>query len=208
MSTVHTALAARGLRLDRALAASTVRHSTLDPYLYDILLDITCLTSLLNNFPIGRTIDPQTFQEIVISIGSRLLRFHSLQDSKQIPTIDTVYHIGLTILVMTTFLQYEGTRVMDYENIFARFREVLDYPTDGIDHDLFIWLMFIGGTWVSGGIYTSWLTAKIRSLALHLHINSWDEIRGHITRFPWINAVHEHMGRSLWDSACQSSGAP
>jgi hypothetical protein len=40
-------------------------------------------------------------------------------------------------------------------------------------------------------------------LTAQLNINSWSGVRVSICKFPWINVLHEHTGRAVWDLVYQ-----
>lgn len=204
MSEVQMALASRGFSHNRVLAASAICHTGLDPDLREILLDVTSLTSLINSIPADQTLDVNTFQEMVISICSRLIRFHPLLSSKGESDIEAAYHIGLTVFMMTLFLQHDGRRILRYELVSLRLKAVLDRGLDELDNDLVLWLMLIGGIWIAGDADELWLVLRISRLGRRLGINSWTEVQGSINKFPWINAIHDQPGRAVWDSAYQS----
>ena len=208
MSEVQITLASSGLSLDRTSAASAIRHNGLDPNLYEILLDVKSLTSLFNNILADLTIDLNTFHEMLVSICCRLIRFHPLQSPRQESNIDAVYHIGLTVFMITLFLQYGGRQTSPYELVSLRLRDVLDGELNELDDDLVLWLMFVGSIWVSGGTDGSWIISKIRRLARRLGINSWAKVQRSVSTFPWISALHDQLGRIVWNSVYQSPQTP
>ena len=208
MSEVPTMLASKGLYLDRSSAASAIRHNGLDPDLHEILLDITSVTSLVKNLPTDLTIELTTFQEMLVSICSRLIRFHPLQSLKQKSDIEAVYHIGLTIFMMTLFLQYDHRRILQYELVSLRLKDVLDRGLDEVDDDLVLWLLLIGGIWISSGTDRFWLTSRIMELARRLGLNSWADVHGYVSTFPWISTLHDQPGRAVWNSVYEGSQMP
>jgi hypothetical protein len=208
MSEVRNTLAATGFSLDRVSAASAIRHTGLNPNLHEVLLDVISLTSLFNNIPADRTLDIDTFHEILVSILSRLIRFRPLQSSKQESNIEAAYHIGLTVFMMTSFLQYDRRRILEYELVSLCLKDVLDSGLDEHDGDLVIWLIFIGGIWTSGDSDGRWLVSRVRRLVRRLGINSWAEVHSSVREFPWINALHDRPGRAVWNLVYQGSQIP
>lgn len=206
MREVQITLASKGFGLDQIAAASTIRHNGMDPSLYKILLDVASVSSLFNDSPAGLKLDTNTFQEILVSVCSRLIRFHPLQSPKQKSDIEAVYHIGMTIFMMTLFLQYDGQRILQYELVSLRLQDVLDRGLDDLDNDLVLWLMFIGGIWTLGGTDGLWLFSRIRTLAFRLGVNSWAEVHSCISGLPWIRALHDRPGHAVWTLACQIPG--
>lgn len=201
MSEVRNALLERGFDFDRLSAASAIRHTGLDPSLHEVLLDVINVASLFNNIPTGQTLHINTFQEIIVSILSRLIRFRPLQSSKRESNVEAGYHIGLIIFMMTIFLQYDSRRILEYDLVSLYLKDVLDSGLDEQERDLTLWLMFIGGIWVSGDTDGSWFISKARRLLRRLSIKSWREVHNSVRKFPWIDALHDRLGFVVWNLA-------
>jgi len=199
MPEVQKILALKGLCLNRNSTATLVGLNRLDLYFHQILLDAMGLCALFNNDLHNCTLDLETFQEIVISLCYSLLRFRSLNDSKQQSDMQAAYHIGLTIFMMTVFLQYDRRRILDYNLIPLCLREFLDSRLDELEDEAILWLMIVGGIWISGDDDREWLAPRTRMMAQRLGIDTWDEVRSSVSKFPWINALHDEPGRSLWN---------
>lgn len=199
MPEAQSMLSSKGLCLDRSSASSAIRHNELDPDLQEILVDVTGVAALFNDLPKGSTIDLSTFQEMLYSICYRLIRFLPLNSSKRVSNIEAVYHIGLTVFTMTLFLQFDNRRILDFELVFLRLKDILDRGLDESDSDLLLWLMFVGGIWISGGIDESWLMSRIRKLASRVNIFTWADVHSSVTAFPWIHAIHDRPARAVWD---------
>jgi hypothetical protein len=197
MSKVRSNIASLGFTLDRSLAASTVLHTGLDAYLNDVLLDIMSIASLYNRMRDGLTLDMITFQEMVVSICSRLIQFRPLEKPQPTSRIDASYHLGLTIFMMTAFMQYDDRRVLECRIVSSRLEQVLDaWPEE--NDNLTLWLMFIGGIWVVTEKDGHWLIPRLRRLAENMGIKSFSDICRSIGGFPWIDELHNAAGRGLW----------
>ena len=201
MSEVRNTLLERGFDFDRLSAASAIRHTGLDPSLHEVLLDVINVASLFNNIPTGQTLHINTFQEIIVSILSRLIRFRPLQSSKRESNVEAGYHIGLTIFMMTIFLQYDSRRILEYDLVSLYLKDVLDSGLDEQERDLTVWLIFIGGIWVSGDTDGGWFIWKARRLLRRLSIKSWREVHNSVRKFPWIDALHDRLGFVVWNLA-------
>ena len=116
MPEVQKSLASKGFCFELNSTAFLIEHNGLEPYLLHILLDIMSVCSLFNNLP-KDTLDLETFQEIKISLCYRLLRFRSLDETRQQSDIQTAYHLGFVIFMMTTFLQHDRRRIIDFKLI-------------------------------------------------------------------------------------------
>ena len=111
MSLVRENFAAAGLPLDVVTAAREARHPSLAPQLFDVLVDVKSISTMLNSITSGEMIDIGTFEEMLISICYRLMRFRPLHVPWRRATTEAAYHIGLTMFTMSFFLQNERRRV-------------------------------------------------------------------------------------------------
>jgi len=67
--------------------------------------------------------------------------------------------------------------------------------------ELFLWMIFIGGVAVTGSKERAWFVAKIAKAVVELHIRCWDEAKSMLTKFLWIDSIHEGACRDLWEGA-------
>ncbi|KAL6401646.1 hypothetical protein AUP68_15523 [Ilyonectria robusta] len=207
MPEVQVLLAPKGLSFDRPSAASSVQHKGLNPQLHEILLDVLGSSSLFNNRVRVHAVDLLTYQEMLVSICYRLIRFHPLDEPRLESDVEAIYHTGLTIFMMTIFLQYDRRRIMDHELASFCFRDTLDRTSLERDNELVLWYMIIGGIWISGEVDGDWLAPRIWMVAENLGIKSWDEVRKCVGKFPWVNVLHDEPGRVLWDHVAQFAEA-
>lgn len=198
MNHVRNSLWAQGLPLDRNLDVLSTRSNHLDPYLRDILFDIMSISSLFSNLD-DKTVNYMTFLEILTSLCYRLLRFRSLGDASTRCDVQAGYHIGLTIFMMTLFLQNDRRRMIKYCLIPVCLRNVLQSEVAEQEDEDALWLMIIGGIWISGEPESDWLAPRIRSMAQRLGLDSWDKARDCLCKYPWIGSQHDQPGRELWN---------
>ena len=201
MSEVRNTLLERGFDFDLVSAASTIRHTGLNPSLHEVLLDVINVAYLFNNIPSDQKLRINTFEEMIVSILSRLIRFRPLQSSKRESNVEAAYHIGLIIFMMTLFLQCDSRRILEYDLVSLCLKDVLDSGLDEQERDLTVWLMFIGGIWVSGDTDGGWFISKARRLLRRLSIKSWREVHNSVRKFPWIVALHDPLGFVVWNLA-------
>lgn len=198
-------LEAEGFSFNRTVAESTIHHHELNPYLHEILLDVTNVSILFNNIPPNTSMNYLTFAELVHSICYRLSRFQPLHEPSSLSDLEEVYHIGLTMFMITLFMQFDHSRrVLKCDAVFSRLRSVLYRDLSGLDNDLVLWILFMGGIWITNGPDDSWLNWKIKEMALSMGIDSWTEIYSVICTFPWIKKLHDEPGSTLWKSICQN----
>ncbi|OBT65829.1 hypothetical protein VE03_05446 [Pseudogymnoascus sp. 23342-1-I1] len=196
-SEVQTTLKSKGFARSRILDIPLTQYEQLHPYLRDILLDALDVAAVLNNFVGDEFLGLVTFQEILVSICSRLIHFRPLKSEIPVSQVEAAYHIGLLIYIMSLFLQHDSCRIMDYDLVTVRLKEVLDCYQE-LDEDLALWLMCLGSIWFADGLYGLWLGPMISQFIRTTRIGNWLEVHDRVSRLPWINAVHEDRGRSAW----------
>lgn len=204
MAEVLSRLASTGFSFDRISTASLVHCDELDPYLSSIFSDTTSVVSLFNNMPANRSIDIYTFQELQVSIFSRLSQFQPLQDANQLSDIDAVYHLGLTIFMLTLLFRFNIKRILEFDLVITQLQNILDRKLDGVDDHLLLWFLFVAGMWTGSGDKGSCVIPRMRAVTQSLGINTWAEVYKIVSQFPWINTLHDEPGRAVWDSAYQT----
>lgn len=210
MPQIRETLGSTIFRLDCPLIVPIIQHNErLDPHLREILLDTLTASDLFNNHLPNRAFDLVAFQEMQVSIGYRLFQFSSLQSPKHECTVQAAYYVGLTIFLMTMFLQFDHRRMMDYELISLCLKDVLDGGLDRQDESgLALWLTLIGGIWVSRDADGEWLGPRLRREAQRLGLESWDRALDIISKFPWIHTLHDEPGHKVWNMAYSRGLAP
>jgi hypothetical protein len=183
----------------RSVSTTRARQGTqIDPYLQRVLDDTMIVTSFFNGTSKSQTLDITMFLEILVSICCRLIRFQPLQNPRPECREEAAYHIGLITFMTTLFLQWDICRIDEYNSVSERLQEVINEDLDIQDSDFVIWFLFIASMWFS---VTSehWLIPRIRTLTTHLDISSWSRVHDSLSKFPWINALHDQRGRLIWN---------
>ncbi|KAL9112692.1 MAG: hypothetical protein Q9227_002995 [Pyrenula ochraceoflavens] len=196
---IQTLLASEGCILKQRSASLAVQDDRMDQYLLETLSGVGIFCSLLNGNLQNRTLDLVTFQDMVMSLCYRLLKFRSLNESRQRIDQDSPYHIGLIILMMTIFLKYGNRQIVQYKLIPLCLRDVLKSQLNKCQDAVLLWLMMLGGIWMFGDTDNEWFTSKMRRTIRRLAINSWDEAQRLIAGLPWINVLHDGPSRELWN---------
>lgn len=203
-SKVQTTLKYKGFARNRIFDIPLTQCEQLGPYLRDILLDALDIAAVLNDFVGDQHLGLITFQEIVVSISSRLIHFRPLKSDMPLSLVEAACHTGLVIYAMSLFLQHDRHRVMDYDLVTVRLKEVLDSVQE-LDDDLALWLMCLGGIWLADDPDRLWLSTIINQFTRRTGIDNWQEVHDRVSKLPWIKAVHEDQGRSVWTSALEGS---
>lgn len=198
MSKVHDMLATKGLSLERTTSAYSAVNNRLDPRLHDVLLDIMGISNLFNRHLDKKPLDLFGFQEALQSICYRLLHFRSLNEARLNPDLQSAHHIGMTIFMMTIFLQYDQRRIIKYGLISLCVKDVLEHGLDEHEDELAFWLVMLRGIWVSCDTNDDWFILRLQNMAQELGIETWGDARRLLARFPWIDVIHNEPGQKLW----------
>lgn len=199
MSDVAQALASQGFFMSREFADSGSKFQRMDPFLQRVLLDVTSVTCLFNMDHAGLKVDPNMLQEVIVSVGCRLVRFHPLGGPQLESKLEAACHIGLIAFTTTLFLQFGRRRFLKYGLVAQRLKEVIDREMEEEDDDVMLWLLFIGGISILAEVDQAWLISRIHTVIQTLGIKDWPALHGYLVQLPWINSLYDETGKSLWD---------
>jgi hypothetical protein len=143
--------------------------------------------------------DPHVLQEVIISVGYRLLRLHTFDGTYLEDKLESVCHIALTAFMTTLFLQIGRRRFLQYRLVGGCLNEVVNRGLDNADQELMLWLLFVGGISVVPEEDEHWLCTSIQQVARRRGIEDWTEMHRCLRQFPWIGSVHDESGKQLWD---------
>lgn len=199
MYEVNRKLVSRQFHLEPSSDACFVRHRQLEPALQDVILHVLRICTLFNKYLDTQPLDLLDFQEAIVSICYRLLRFRTLSASRQISDVQSAYHIGLLVFMMTLFLQNNQSRMIRTGFVTSCVKCVLDTGLEQSEDEMAFWLLILGGMWGLRDDDEGWIISRLQGMALKLGIMTWDEAQGLLERFPWIGKIHDQPGRKLWD---------
>lgn len=166
--------------------------------LADILEDVTKVAHVFNSSGPDFRMDPSVFQELIISIGYRLVHFRPLNEQRPSKWIDAAYHIGLITFVSTLYLQMGPRRSLKYKLVGKYLRDVIDQAAPTIDSDVVLWLLLLGAISVISDLDRVWFAVKLQECSCMLAIDDWDTLHEHLSRFPWIQSLHSESAKALW----------
>jgi hypothetical protein len=174
--------------------------------LQDILVDIMSLTGLLNGSGgHGTKLDGHTFHDILILIGYRLIRISPLCGLRPASPLQNVFYLGLTAF-MATFLLALGRKLPEFPllSILAR-SAVQGYPRDEDEEsqEVILWILFIGRDSIFMQPDDAWLIPTVTGTILALGLHTWEDVRRTLSKFPWVNALHDKPGQALWHRSSQ-----
>jgi hypothetical protein len=181
--------------------------STDAAHIYDLELrcittDLISVSRLLNGDRTCFKLKPYTFYEIWISVSYRLLHRYPLAETRPEKDGDNAWYLGLLALI-TTFLFRSGrSQPLSYDLLAAKLRNAIEGTScNELMETTFLWLLFIGGISVFGGIDRTWLLPRIKACLINLNIENWRTALGKIRKFPWIDVAHDKPGHELWQAA-------
>ena len=201
MPNIRRTLAELNVPFDTGDVDNLDKHSELSPTLLEIFLDAQSASKLLNNRQYTQQIDLYLYQELIVSIFYRLLAIPFHQDTTLPPTIEDAYHVGLSLFMMSLFLQHGRNRILQFRNVTARLRMVLNSHSLDREPHLRFWLLMMDGVWVGDDDDTEWLPPMVRAQARKLGLHNWKAARKSIAEYPWIGELHDRSGRTLWQKA-------
>ena len=196
LAKVERKLDTMGLFLNRATSVPPACYYDLNLHLREVFDDMTALCDLLNHNIKPASMDLVMYQEILLSIFYRLLRFRSLNQALETFDENSLVHLGLVLCTMTVLLHHGTRTVIDFHLVSDCLECVLDSVTEQHDTELVLWLLSMGGIWTSGA---EWVVDRIKSQAGSLASARWNVVHERLTKLPWINVLHDKAGQSFWD---------
>jgi hypothetical protein len=170
------------------------------PFLKQIFQDVMNLTSLFNMGDVNFRLDPHELQEVMVSVGHRLIRFHPLCEPQLENEVESAYHIGLIVFVTTLYIQRGRRRFLKYRLVGKCLIETINRSLDEENGDLMLWLLFLGAISVLQDLDRNFLVDKIQKVMLSVHISTWEAVHKSLLRFPWIRTIHDEPGKEFWNS--------
>lgn len=141
-------------------------------------------------------------ESIPVHIRYRLLSYTN-QISNSNPSSMTQNAISCgAILFVRTMLPKPPIRSIDYTMLLSKLRAYLSIlgDMDPATLDLRVWLLFMGGISSGSSSETDWFVSKLQNVFCMMAINTWEDARQILSRFWWIESLHEDTGRHLWDT--------
>ncbi|KAF4336522.1 hypothetical protein FBEOM_9603 [Fusarium beomiforme] len=141
------------------------------------------------------------FQEVLVSICYRLLKFQTINKSRLQRDIQSAYHIGLSLFMTSIYFHNKQHRMVRPGLIAALVKEVVEGMLDEHEHEFALWLLLLGGISVSVNDGRDWMVKSLRERASMLGIVTWEEAKGNLVRLPWMDAIHDEPSLKIWDEA-------
>ncbi|KAI1479565.1 hypothetical protein F4774DRAFT_381368 [Daldinia eschscholtzii] len=171
----------------------------LQPSMQDAWVDVMSLTWFLNESENDCIkMDGDRYHDTLILIGYRLVHVRPLDKSRG-GTLENGIHMGL-LMVITNLLVSILHRLPDLPLLRHRIGALVleELTEDKEEEGILLWILFMAGLTISDLPDNGNFMQRIRKLTTSLCLQSWDDVRQILSKFPWINAINEKPGIALW----------
>ncbi|KAF3937522.1 hypothetical protein ABW19_dt0208379 [Dactylella cylindrospora] len=171
------------------------------PDVQGVFQDLVCASFFLNGEDSHTKIDAFSFQEILISIFYRLLHCYPLGERMPANDAEEACYLALLASLSTMFVRFEHSKI-SYQLLTDKLRvAILGLAgSTSTDASTLLWLLFVGRVSVFSLSDDTWLLPQIKKCLFALNVNSWQETRAQLTKFPWIRYFHDKSGYEVWNS--------
>jgi hypothetical protein len=171
--------------------------------LQDALVDITALAWLLNSIP-GREakLDNHKFHDVLILIAYRLIYIMPLNNLRSASGLENALHLSL-IAFITSFFRSIGGKLPVFPLLskLARSAAEARLEENAETQEMFLWTLFIGRATVFSQPDDVWLAPRIAGITRAIGFCTWEAVHKTLSKFPWVNALHNKSGQALWDNS-------
>lgn len=174
--------------------------------LRDLFLDVLFLASSLNNAMTGDSPKLGVFQlhQNIILLGYRLVKLKPLGLPLRSSSLDNRVHLGLAAFLASFLQGWDGQISPNHllsRSLLASVHQHLSAEQN--EQELSLWALFIGAVLPSSWNDSTWVL-KTRVTLKALGIDSWGDIRDILGKYPWVNAIHDPPGQTLWYRCLES----
>lgn len=172
----------------------------LQPDLQNLLLEFQSLSWLLNgNADTTARLPGSTFHDVLLQLGYRLVEICPLNGPRPASPIENALHIGLVAYIMH-FLRGVDRRIPNLPVLakLARSSAQEYFARSKNEEEVTFWLLFIGAGSVFENSDDAWLLPRLLMVAEPLGLLTWDDARSVLSKFPWVNVLHDRTGQELW----------
>lgn len=132
------------------------------------------------------------------SIMYRLLHMRSFP----ITSTNEALRLGLLVFSSHIFLSWQDVkpRHTQLPQVYRSCLLNLDLPS-ALPSQILLWLLMIGSISVFTSDDDPWLLPWIRVNIDLCEVQSWSELRGELKACPWIDFLHDQLGKTMYDTA-------
>ncbi|WDK21969.1 hypothetical protein CGRA01v4_13259 [Colletotrichum graminicola] len=183
-----------GFEHDRHLSDVRLFVDSTDRRIGNVFQDLHDFSRLANFLvKTGRKIDPNGFQNLMISIQYRLLHLNPIEQS----SVSEMFRLGMISFITTLFLKVQGAKI-ELTFLAGQFRsacqnlDVSELSTTTV-RLMFAWALVVGAISVFDGSDDLWLLPKLASLRDSLG-PTWPEAKASLEQVMWMDMVHSPTG--------------
>ncbi|KAH1597852.1 hypothetical protein KXV95_001375 [Aspergillus fumigatus] len=174
--------------------------------LRDLFLDVLFLASSLNNAMTGDSPKLGVFQlhQNIILLGYRLVKLKPLGLPLRSSSLENRVHLGLAAFLASFLQGWDGQISPNHllsRSLLASVHQHLSAEQN--EQELSLWALFRGAVLPSSWNDSTWVL-KTRVTLKALGIDSWGDIRDILGKYPWVNAIHDPPGQTLWYRCLES----
>jgi hypothetical protein len=179
---------------------------TFDDQLLETLYRVQTLASMINSTQIG----PALLDELVTPMQGKLLIFQSERLGTSDSEVQSLcYFAALSFLeiVKASFYCYPPAR-RQYAITCSVSEEIMQRMMSCVlmaeqysepPRSLILWASFLGGTAGKRMDWRQWFLNRLVKTAMELQLESWQDVKLSLLRFPWVATVHEELCKNLKD---------
>ncbi|EAW16870.1 uncharacterized protein NFIA_002200 [Aspergillus fischeri NRRL 181] len=167
----------------------------------DIFIEVASLASMLNDATngVGPKLKSCVFHSDLLVLGYRLGNMYTLGGCRPKCPIENAIHLGLTAFLVTFLpgLDYRTAHNALLSNLLLNVAQ--DLADDGLDvREILLWTLYIGAASSSQlGTHPTWIS-KSKETIDTLKLRTWEQVQNMLAKYPWVNAVHDTAGKTLW----------
>ena len=161
-------------------------------------------------------LDPLSFMEMLVWFlyklveASRIWQPQSFKPGRQ---YEEVASLGMLAFMTTLLPEYaRAPNHTSYPLLCRRLKIAIQnlHTTQTLEENrqsslLLLWVLFIGGVTVMKGKELLELVPLILETSNRLQMHDWSVVQDELCRFPWIRALHDGPGLTLWECSRQQS---
>ncbi|KAH7022070.1 hypothetical protein EDB80DRAFT_1270 [Ilyonectria destructans] len=195
---IQDSLSGIGLRLFTQLSTD----------LWELFVDIRKLACDLNDASVGRRprINGDDLHGFLIVLGYRLVSASSLGRLRFPSHLNAPIQFGLASFLVT-FLRGLDRKTIRYPRISTLSWSAAqhNFTAQREDQEVLLWLLFVGRVSIFTQTDDSWLIPKVKTTVEALALQSWEDVRRTLAKFPWVDDLHDKAGQSLWQNSTTST---
>lgn len=177
-------------------------HERLSRDLRDLLIDATRFAWNLNEARDGKRprLDSSTCHFSILRLGYRLLHIAPLSGPRPTSYIENMVYLGLASFILT-FLAGLDLRIPHMPLLYQLSRSAAHQaPQEAVhcEQEVLLWVLCIGRAAVFKDSDQGWILSRMAQITPVLRLYYWQDVDRVMAKFPWVNALHDQAGLSLW----------